>query len=61
MFYDGHDAQEYQHPNALGISCSNSDGDTHEYDYVYPQPGDEDPLVKLTQCPAYHSLSRDIN
>jgi hypothetical protein len=57
---DGQDMESeqssYQHPLTLRIADDNSDSDTQpEYDYVN---NDQQPMIELTQCPAYRSTAQ---
>jgi hypothetical protein len=57
---DGEDMEpeqsSYQHPLTLRIADDNNDSDTQpEYDYVN---NDQQPVIELTQCPAYRSTAQ---
>ena len=47
--------QSYQHPLTLSIADDDSDDEQLEYDYIN---NDQQPMIELTQCPAYWSTSQ---
>ena len=46
--------QSYQYPLTLNIA-DDSDGEQPDYDYIN---NDQQPVIELTQCPAYRSTSQ---